>query len=147
MTYDWPRMDQRAASPLDEAVDRVGDRWSFLLVEALLGGPRRFSELRDAVRGIAPNILSERLKRLEQKGVLVGRVYSDRPPRRAYELTADGQQLAGAIRLLADWGARGSPGAETLQHAVCGTQLEASWYCPTCARKVEDAEASDLRFV
>ncbi len=146
MPYD-SRVEQPAITALDEAVDRVGDRWSFLLVEALLAGPRRFGELRAAVPGIAPNILAQRLRRLEQKGVVVGQTYSQRPPRRAYELTDEGQQLASAIRLLADWGARGAPNAEALQHAACGTALEAHWYCPTCARTIEDAEASELRFV
>ena len=53
-----------AQTPLAAALERVGDRWSLLLIEALLEGPRRFGELSDAVEGIAPNILSERLKRL-----------------------------------------------------------------------------------
>ena len=140
-------MESRTTSPLDEAVDRVGDRWSLLLVEALLPGARRFNELLEAVPGIAPNILSHRLKRLEQKGVLVARSYSDRPPRQSYELTDAGQELGGAIRLLADWGARAAPGAEPLHHAECGTQLEAQWYCPSCERMIPDGEATDLRFI
>lgn len=139
---DAPRM-----TPLDEAVDRVGDRWSFLLVEALLSGPLRFGELRAVVPGIAPNILAQRLRRLEEKGVVIGRTYSERPPRRMYELTDEGQRLAGAIRLLAQWGASGAPDAEAMQHAACGTSLEAHWYCPTCARTIADTEASDLRFI
>ncbi|MEX0625749.1 MAG: helix-turn-helix domain-containing protein, partial [Chloroflexota bacterium] len=52
-------------SPLAAALERVGDRWSLLLVEALLPGPRRFNELSEAVTGIAPNILADRLRRLE----------------------------------------------------------------------------------
>ena len=140
-------VEQRTTTPLDEATDRVGDRWSLLLVEALLGGARRFGELLQAVPGIAPNILSQRLKRLEQKGVIVSRTYSQRPVRQVYELTADGQDLAGAIRLLADWGARAVPDSDGIRHAACGTQLEAHWYCPTCSEPVAEAEASDLRFV
>ena len=59
-------------SPLEAALERVGDRWSLLLVEALLDGPRRFNELGDAVPGIAPNILTDRLRRLERERI-VGR--------------------------------------------------------------------------
>ena len=146
MTYD-ALVDAPKMTPLDEAVDRVGDRWSFLLVEALLSGPLRFGELRAVVPGIAPNILAQRLRRLEEKGVVLGRTYSERPPRRAYELTDEGPRLAGAIRVLAEWGARGAPGAEAMQHAACGTSLEAHWYCPTCARTIADTEASDLQFI
>ncbi|NYN30494.1 winged helix-turn-helix transcriptional regulator, partial [Salmonella enterica] len=91
---------------------RVGDRWSLLLIEALLDGPRRFGELSEAVEGIAPNILSERLKRLEGERVIRATPYSERPPRFSYALTDEGQDLAGVLRLLADWGARGSTHAE-----------------------------------
>ena len=52
-------------SPLAEALARVGDRWTLLVVEALLDGPRRFNDLLGQIPGIAPNILSERLKRLD----------------------------------------------------------------------------------
>jgi len=94
-----------AASPLAEALARVGDRWTLLVVEALLDGPRRFNDLLGQLPGIAANILSERLKRLEREGLLVARPYSDRPPRAAYQLTAEGRELAGALRLLTYWGA------------------------------------------
>ena len=136
-------------SPLENALERVGDRWSLLLVDALLGGARRFNELQDSVAGIAPNILTDRLRRLEREGVVIGRPYSDRPPRVEYALTAAGHELAGALRLLADWGARRSPEHEPVRHALCGTPLEARWYCPTCARVVDEsfAESSDLRYV
>src|SRR5215210_7674776 len=94
------------ASPLAAALDRVGDRWRLLLVEALLDGPRRFNELSGVVSGIAANILSDRLRRLERAGILRATPYSHRPVRMEYALTADGAELAGALRLLADWGAR-----------------------------------------
>ena len=83
-----------ALSPLAEALARVGDRWTLLVVEALLDGPRRFNDLLDQLPGIAANILSERLKRLEREGLVVARPYSDRPPRAAYQLTAEGGELA-----------------------------------------------------
>jgi DNA-binding HxlR family transcriptional regulator len=140
-------------SPLDAALDRVGDRWSLLLVEALLDGPRRFGELQAAVPGIAPNILTDRLRRLERSGVVAGEPYSLRPLRLAYRLTQDGLELAGVLRLLAAWGAAGAAGStdgeagEALRHATCGTPLDARWYCPTCARVTEDGESSGLRYL
>src|SRR5215471_14728098 len=94
------------SSPLAEALARVGDRWTLLVVEALLAGPRRFNDLQGQIPGIAANILSERLRRLEREALLVARPYSERPPRAAYQLTAEGRELAGALRLLAHWGAR-----------------------------------------
>lgn len=126
---------------------RVGDRWALLVVHTLLDGARRFGELQELLPGIAPNVLSQRLKHLEREGVLVARPYSTRPPRFAYELTASGQELAGALRLLAQWGGADAGGAEGLHHQACGTALEARWWCPTCERSVDDREGDDLRYV
>ena len=133
------RTDAPAPTPLELALERVGDRWSLLLVEALLDGPRRFNDLQEGI-GLAPNILTDRLRRLEREGVVLARPYSDRPPRMEYALTAAGHDLASALRLLADWGSRRSPDSEPMRHALCGTPLEARWYCPTCAVAVSDAE-------
>jgi DNA-binding HxlR family transcriptional regulator len=124
-------------SPLAEALARVGDRWTLQVVEALLPGPRPFNELLSLVPGIAANILSERLKRLERDGLLVSRPYSQRPPRAAYQLTAEGAELAGALRLLAHWGTRHTDAADAPRHPACGTPVEARWYCPTCDQLVD----------
>lgn len=134
-------------SPLAAALERVGDRWSLLLVEALLPGPRRFNELGEAVTGIAPNILADRLRRLESERIVSATPYSERPRRFAYALTDEGAELAGALRLLADWGSRVSRESEPLRHASCGTPVEARWYCPTCDRPVEGKEAEQVRRV
>ena len=140
------RMDREASSPLAEAVARVGDRWSLLIVEELLAGARRFNDLQESIAGLAPNILSQRLKHLEREGVLRARPYSDRPVRFEYDLTAAGRELAGALRLLAHWGARGSDG-EVRRHETCGTPLETRWYCPTCGLTVENPEDEELHRV
>ncbi len=136
--------DDTQPSPLQAALDRVGDRWSLLVVESLLDGARRFNDLAAALPGIAPNILSDRLKRLERERVLVARPYSQRPLRLSYELTAEGRELAGALRLLADWGSRAGS-ADVLRHQSCGTPLQARWYCPTCARAIAEDETTELR--
>ena len=137
----------RDTSALAVALDRVGDRWTLLLVEALLDGPRRFGDLQEAVPGIAPNVLSQRLRHLERETLVVARAYSRRPPRFAYELTESGTELAGALRLLADWGARQSEHVEPLRHGDCGTALEARWWCPSCAAVVDEDDATDAQMV
>lgn len=134
-------------SPLAQAVARVGDRWTLLVVDVLGAGPRRFNDLLGELPGIASNVLSQRLKRLEAEGVIRSRPYQERPPRVAYELTAAGRALAGALRLLAQWGASQSGGAEPLRHSTCGTPLDARWFCPTCARAVDDDESAELRYL
>jgi len=139
-------VERRAASPLAAALESVGDRWTLLLVEALLEGPRRFGDLQQELPGIAPNVLTQRLRRLESEGLVVAEPYSERPRRFVYELTAGGRDLAGALRLLADWGARHGESGELPRHAACGTPVEARWWCPTCERPVEIDESGDLHF-
>ena len=133
-------------SALADALATVGDRWTLLVVAALLQGPRRFGELQSDVDGIAPNVLSQRLRALEQNALVVARPYSERPPRFVYELSEAGRELAGALRLLAGWGARNAPDSSAPRHAVCGTSMEARWWCPTCERPVSDDEGDELHF-
>jgi DNA-binding HxlR family transcriptional regulator len=138
---------------LDAAATRVGDRWTLLVVGTLLDGAARFGEPQEALPGVAPNILTKRLRTLEQEGLVVAEPYSRRPVRLAYRLTGQGAALADALRLLAQWGAAqpdAGPAAERavpLQHRACGTPVEAKWWCPTCGVDVDDDDASDLRWV
>jgi DNA-binding HxlR family transcriptional regulator len=140
-------MPEPVSSPLAAALDSVGDRWTLLLVEALLEGPRRFGDLQEQLPRIAPNVLTQRLRRLEGEGLVVAQPYSERPQRYVYELTASGHELAGALRLLADWGARRSDDADPVRHQLCGTPLEARWYCPTCTVVVDEAAAIEAPII
>jgi len=133
-------------SGLAEALATVGDRWTLLIVAALLDGPRRFGELQELVDGIAPNVLTQRLRQLERNALVIARPYSERPPRFEYELSIAGQELAGALRLLAGWGARRNDEPVAPRHSLCGTPMEARWWCPTCERPVSDEEGDELHF-
>jgi DNA-binding HxlR family transcriptional regulator len=142
-----PETADPAAASLDWAAARVGDRWTLLIVHALLAGPLRFGELAEALPGIATNVLSQRLKRLEADRLLVSNAYSARPPRYSYELTQAGRELAGVLALLAHWGAVAG-GGEGVRHSACGTPMEARWWCPSCDRPVDDPDdEGELRFV
>ena len=134
--------------PLTEATDRVGDRWTLLVVDALLAGPLRFGQVSDAVDGIAPNVLTKRLRQLEADGVVRSVPYSERPLRVVYELTDAGRELAGAVALLTSWGQRqagsGAPDGAHSAHRTCGSTVETRLWCPTCDRPVDDLEADEL---
>jgi DNA-binding HxlR family transcriptional regulator len=118
------------------------------MVEALLAGPLRFNDLLGQIPGIAASILSERLRRLERDALPVARPYSERPPRAAYQLTAESRELAGALRLLASWGAGHADPGQAPRHAACGTPIEARWYCPTCDRLIDhEPGRAELHFV
>jgi DNA-binding HxlR family transcriptional regulator len=139
------RSDSLASPALAEALAAVGDRWTLLIVAALLSGARRFGELEAELRGIAPNVLSSRLRQLTEQRLVVAEPYSQRPERFVYELTEAGRELAGPVRLLTQWGAR-QTGAGTAVHAACGHSLEAVWYCRTCQEPVADGEAGELDY-
>jgi DNA-binding HxlR family transcriptional regulator len=132
------------ADGLAEALAVLGDRWSLAIVASLLEGPLRFGALQEQLPAISPNVLSQRLRTLEARGVVVAAPYSERPTRYTYELTSAGRELAGALRLLGDWGLRrlGSA-AERPRHGACGTELEVRWYCPVCQRPVASPSDED----
>jgi DNA-binding HxlR family transcriptional regulator len=139
------RSESLASPALAEALAAVGDRWTLLIVAALLSGARRFGELQSELSGIAPNVLSSRLRQLTEQRLVVAEPYSQRPERFVYELSEAGRELAGPLRLLTQWGARRTGGG-TAVHATCGYPLEAVWYCPTCQEPVADDEAGELDY-
>jgi DNA-binding HxlR family transcriptional regulator len=94
-------MAVRTMNPVHEATscavaataEIIGAKWTALLVHDLSEGPRRFSELEHSCAGISPRTLSERLRALEDEGVVERRSYAESPPRVEYELTDKGQAL------------------------------------------------------
>ena len=88
------------------ALDAVGDRWALLVVRELIFGPKRFLHLRQGLRGVSPNVLSQRLRDLEAAGVV--RRYMLGPPAEVtvYELTASGRALEPVLLALGRWGSR-----------------------------------------
>jgi DNA-binding HxlR family transcriptional regulator len=131
---------------LSEALAAVGDRWSMLIVESLLAGPRRFGDLQQDVEGIASNVLSARLRKLAEHGLITAEPYSERPPRFSYELTDAGRELAEPLRMLAGWGSRHADGVQRPVHSACGTALEVGWYCPSCREPVEPEAEEELDY-
>ncbi len=134
-------------SGLVHALSLIGDRWALQVVAGLLDGPKRFGELADTLTGIAPNVLTSRLRQLERDGLVVATPYSRRPVRLAYALSDTGRELGGAIALLSAWGARQTGEAEGPVHEACGTPLETHLYCPTCERPADEVDVEALRWV
>jgi DNA-binding HxlR family transcriptional regulator len=84
-------------------LDRIGDKWTVLVVLILLDGPRRFNDLRARVGKVAPKVLTETLRRLERDGILTRTAFAEIPPRVVYELTPVGRSLEQPIRSIAGW--------------------------------------------
>jgi DNA-binding HxlR family transcriptional regulator len=131
-------------SSLDEAVRRVGDRWSLRVVGALLDGDRTFGELADEVGGIAPNILAARLRALQRDALVAARPYQRNPVRMRYALTAPGRRLGDAVAMLAEWGAARKGRRDGGRHRTCGTLLELRPWCATCEIAVDLADVDEL---
>lgn len=113
----------------------VGDRWSILIVRAALRGVRRFDDFCTDL-GIARPVLTNRLRRLVDGGLMTKEQYSARPPRYEYRLTPAGVALSPALVALIRWAEHhvdeGDPGP-ALVHAPCGTELEQGFWCRSCA--------------
>jgi DNA-binding HxlR family transcriptional regulator len=129
---------------LDRAARLVGDRWSLLVLAALLDGDRRYGELLEQINGISTNVLAQRLAALEAAHLVVAEPYSRRPPRMSYALTSEGRSLAGPLSALSAWGAQRDVDTDSeiddtlrLVHSSCGTPLETAWRCPTCDVEVD----------
>src|SRR5271168_2708380 len=86
-----------------EVLNRVGDKWSVLIVQMLADGPKRFSDLRRAIEGISQRMLTLTLKGLERDGLVTRTVYPTVPPRVEYELTDLGRTLRKPIQALGKW--------------------------------------------
>ena len=89
---------RRSDCPIANVLDVVGDKWTFLVIRDLRLGKRTYGELLDSPEGIPTNILADRLKRLEESGIIESKPYQERPPRYAYTLTKKGEELGEVLR-------------------------------------------------
>ena len=90
--------------PVARTLDVIGDRWTILVLRDLVRGISKFSEMLESMEGISPNLLADRLKRLERRGIVERAFYSDHPPRAEYRLTEKGSELGPVIHAVAEWG-------------------------------------------
>ena len=100
------RYDSQQACPVARTLDLVGDRWTILILRDLSFGSRRFVDLQASLAGIAPNLLTTRLRELEADEMVRRVTYSERPPRARYELTDRGRDFIPVLRSLAAVGTR-----------------------------------------
>ena len=104
----------RSPCAVANSLDIVGDKWSLLVVRDLLHGKRTYKELADSPERIPTNILADRLRRLEQAGIVSRTPYQQHPVRHAYALTAKGKDLGGVLLAFVRWGKRHIPGTVAL---------------------------------
>ncbi len=92
------------ACPVARSLDVIGDRWTVLVLRDLILGRGKFKDLLASLQGISPNLLAQRLKLLEEQGIVERVFYSDHPPRAEYCLTEKGKELIPILRAMAEWG-------------------------------------------
>lgn len=90
--------------PVDRALEVMGGKWTPQILYELFTGIKRFGELRNALPGISPKTLTERLRSLEQQGIIQRTIYPEVPPRVEYKLTQHGESLGKIIDAMLDWG-------------------------------------------
>jgi DNA-binding HxlR family transcriptional regulator len=93
----------RDGGAVREVLDRIGDKWSLLVIGTLRSGPLRFGELEEAVAGISQRMLTLTLKHLVEDGLVVRTAYAEVPPRVEYEVTKLGRTLVPLVMALAEW--------------------------------------------
>jgi len=128
------------------ALDVLGEWWTLLVVREAFHGVRRFEGFVERL-GIAPNILSARLRRLVEHGVLEPRLYSDHPERFEYRLTDKGRDLFPVVVTLMQWGDRwyAADDAPTqLEHVPCGAAAEPKLVCGHCSEPLAARETRAL---
>ncbi|MDF2826006.1 MAG: transcriptional regulator, HxlR family [Mycobacterium sp.] len=107
----------RADCPTRRILDRIGDRWTVLIVGALGGGPARFSELRRTIEGVSQKMLTQTLRGLERDGLVTRTVYPEVPVRVEYALTEAGRSLQAPLRALEQWSIEHLSDVSTSQQA------------------------------
>jgi DNA-binding HxlR family transcriptional regulator len=135
-------LSARVPCPIARSLEIVGEWWTLLIVRDALLGARRFDDFR--ATGIADNVLTARLKKLTDDGLLTRRAYQHGPTRYEYLLTERGLALAPVILALRTWGRRWTRGDDPseITHAVCEGDLGVAAYCERCASAVPPAQVS-----
>jgi DNA-binding HxlR family transcriptional regulator len=95
-----------AACPVRDVLDRVGDKWSALIVFSLASGPLRFGALRREITDISQRMLTEKLRNLQRDGMVERHVFPTTPPAVEYQLTDLGQSLSNALKQLSEWASK-----------------------------------------
>lgn len=126
---------------LSRSLDLVGERWTLLIVRELMSGPKRYSDLADALDGIGTSLLAARVKRLEQDGLITRRQLPRPAASQVYDLTRAGSELAAALVPLALWGLR----HEFDEPRRPGENYRAEWTLVFLATLIDPAATTGIR--
>ncbi|MGC0423281.1 winged helix-turn-helix transcriptional regulator [Embleya sp. AB8] len=135
------------ACSIARTLDVIGEPWSPLILRDIYVGLTRFEQLQQDL-GISRKVLAERLKWLVESAVLERRVYSDRPLRHEYVLTAKGLELCDLLLVMVRWGDRWTAGAAgppvLYRHHACGEIAQVDLHCSHCDRPMHAGDVDVL---
>jgi DNA-binding HxlR family transcriptional regulator len=122
--------------PIAVSADLIGDRWTLLILRELFFGAHRFENLQRHT-GAAPQMLTDRLRRLEKNEVIQRSAYQQRPVRYEYRLTEKGKDLFSILYAMRNWAERwcrdgDAPLAIAYVHRACGADVGLNTICPSC---------------
>ena len=124
-----------------QSLNIIGDKWTLLIVKQLFMGNNTYNLLMNSLKGIPTNLLSSRLKSMEEAGLISSSLYQKHPPRYSYELTEMGKALEDVLNAITLWGDSYIDGCEKeLRHKECSSPLELHYHCPSCKREVSREE-------
>jgi DNA-binding HxlR family transcriptional regulator len=148
--YGWcvlPRTYDEQVCSIARALEIVGDRWTLLVIRDAFLGIKRFQEFEEGL-GVPKKVLTDRLQRLVEEGILERRPYQQRPERHEYVLTDKGRGLWRVLAHLLMWGDEHYAGEagppRLLRHRECGGRLDYSLRCKKCGAEVKDSRDVNL---
>lgn len=129
-----------------QTLNVIGDKWTLLIIRQLMEGRDTYKEIQMKLEGIPSNLLSERLKCLDENGLVASSIYQEHPPRYRYVLTESGKDLADLFNTIVLWGEKNLKNCDKqLIHNECGHKIEMQYYCSHCEKAVmkEDLQLSE----
>ncbi len=96
--------EELPACPVETTLLLISDRWKVLILRDLMGGTKRFGELKKSIGSVTQKVLTANLRDMEEKGLLTRKVYAEVPPRVEYSLTETGYSLKPVLDAMMEWG-------------------------------------------
>lgn len=124
-----------------QTLNIIGDKWTLLILRQLSNGYDTYNSILENLEGIPSNLLSNRLKSLEEDGLIIPVLYQSHPPRYRYVLTESGKDLDDVFYSIILWGERHlNKCYKELVHSSCNHKINIQYYCPHCNGTVDKSE-------
>lgn len=130
-----------------QSLNIIGDRWTLLIIHEILIGQQTFNSIKKSLDGISSNLLSERLKELEEQGLVRSELYSAHPPRYQYSLTEKGKELEPVFNALVAWGSSHLEKCyKILVDPATGEELEIGYYSKKTGKRAETIQVKAVEY-